>query len=392
VDEIEPPLPVAPQVWLSIEDTVPIEEGGPDARKGFNYQDEIAVGFLIQMLEDETLCRIHCETHDDLILVWSDQGSTALIAEYVQVKAGEPDKLWSVADLCRPKRAAGTSIFEISLGRDRHEETSRFRIVTLRPVVQALVPLTYICGASGRELDSEAMTALHGELNTRFPDAKSPKGNCCSYWLDHCRWDVRHDHQTVRKDNMRRLLQLSVEAGAPLLLEQLEVILDELLAWAKASGDAKWVPDKAKKIIARATIWPWWMAKLADIADGRAAASGGKLAGKLRAADLPEEMIGLAVELRRHYAAAVRTSRYMEPERIERLQGLVKSEAMSLRSRYVAGQIAINGVGFHALCLERLDGINAVRNSAVDDQSAFLKGCLYDIADRCLLRFDRPTP
>lgn len=391
MDEIEPSPPM-PQVWLSIEDIAPTEEGGPDARKGFNYQDEIAVGFLIQMLEDETLCRIHCETHDDLILVWSDQGSALPIAEYVQVKAGEPDKLWSVADLCRPKRAAGTSMFEISLGRDRHEEISRFRIVTLRPVVQALLPLTYLRGASGRELNSEAMTTLRDELDTRFPDAKSPKGNCCDYWLDHCRWDVRHDHQTVRKDNMRRLLQLSVEAGAPLLIEQLEVILDELLAWAKASGDAKWVPDRAKKIVARATVWAWWMAKLADIADGRAVASGGKLVAKLQAANLPDEMIGLAVELRRDYAAAVRTSRYMEPERIERLQSRVKSEAMSLRSRYVAGQIAADGVGFHTLCLERLHAVNAERDSTSDDQSAILLGCLYDIADRCLLRFDRPAP
>jgi hypothetical protein len=290
------------------------------------------------------------------------------------------------------ERTPGTSIFEISLGRDRHEETSRFRVVTLRPVVQALVPLTYVCGASGRELDSQAMKTLRGELDTRFPDARSPKGNCCDYWLEHCRWDVRHDLQTVRNDNIRRLTQLSIKAGAPLLLEQLQVILDELLAWAKASGTAKWVPDKAKKIIARATVWSWWMAKLANITNGRAAASGGKLAAKLQAADLPDEMISLAVELRRDYAAAVRTSRYMEPERIERLQSRVKSEAMSLRSRYVAGQIAVDGVGFHALCLERLDAVNAEREIAADDRSAFLKGCLYDIADRCLLRFDRPTP
>lgn len=258
-------------------------------------------------------------------------------------------------------------------------------------MVQALVPLTYACGSSGRELDRESMTALRGELDSRYPDAKSPKGNCCDYWLEHCRWDVRHDHQTVRKDNMRRLLQLSVQAGAPLLIEQLEVILDELRAWAKASGDAKWVPDKAKKIISRATIWEWWMAKLADIAVGRAAASGGKLAAKLLAAELPDEMIGLAVELRRDYAAAIRTSRYMEPNKVERLQGRVKSEVMSLRSQYVAGQIALDGLGFHALCLQRMDAINAERDGVTDDQSAFIKGCLYDIADRCLLRFEGPA-
>jgi Cap4 dsDNA endonuclease len=388
MNDVEPSPTTAQEVWPSIDDTTPSEEGGPNARKGFNYQDEIAVGFLIQMLEDENLCRIHCETHDDLILVWSQQHAAGDLAEYVQVKALEPDKLWSVADLCRPKSVAGTSIFEISLSRDRHKEIARFRVVTLRSVVQALVPLTFACGSAGREAGSEGIKALRGELDTRCPGAISPKGNCHDYWLEHCRWDVRHDQETVCNDNRRRLLQLSVKAGAPLLLEQLEVILDELRAWAKAAGDARWVPNKAKKIISRATMEAWWTARLAEIAEGRASASGGKLAAKLKAAALPDEVIGLAIELRRDYAAAVRTTRYMEPRDMEVLQGHVKSEAMSLRARHVAGQIALDGVAFHALCLERMDAINAARGIAAD---GFLKGCLYDIADRCLLRFERPA-
>lgn len=392
MDDVESSPPATPEVWPSIEDAAPSEEGGPDARKGFNYQDEIAAGFLIQMLEDETLCQVHCETHDDLILVWSPRHAPARLAEYIQVKAGEPNKLWSVADLCRAKSVAGTSIFEISLSRDRHKEISRFRILTLRPVVQALLPLTFACGSPGREPDSEGIRTLRGELDARCPGAKSPKGNCRDYWLEHCRWDVRHDHEAVCNDNRRRLLQLSVRAGAPLLFEQLEVILDELRAWAKAAGDAKWMPNKAKKIISRATMEAWWSARLAEITEGRTFASGGRLAAKLEAAALPDEMIRLAVELRRDYAAAIRTTRYMESEKIEALQGRVKSEAMSLRSRHVAGQIALDGVGFHALCLERMDSINAERGNAVDDSSAFLKGCLYDIADRCLLRFERPAP
>jgi hypothetical protein len=63
---------------------------------------------------------------------------------------------------------------------------------------------------------------------------------------------------------------------------------------------------------------------------------------------------------------------------------------MSLRARFVADQIDLDGVGFHSLCLERMDAVNAERDVGTEDRSAFLKGCMYDIADRCLLRFARP--
>ena len=89
---------------------------------------------------------------------------------------------------------------------------------------------------------------------------------------------------------------------------------------------------------------------------------------------------------------AARTSHYMEPTEREALQSRVKSEVMSLSARFVAGQLDIDGAGFHALCLERMDTVNAERAAGSEDKSAFLKGCMYDIADRCLLRFARRAP
>jgi len=42
-----PNPPTPPKVFSSVEDATPSEEGGPIARIGFNYQDEIAVGYLL---------------------------------------------------------------------------------------------------------------------------------------------------------------------------------------------------------------------------------------------------------------------------------------------------------------------------------------------------------
>lgn len=378
-------------VWPSVDDEPPEEQGGPTARAGFNYQDEIAAGLLIEMLETPELARVHCETHDDIVLVWSPVTAEIAVAEFVQVKSGEPDKLWSVADLCeRKKAAAGSSVFEKSLGRDKHREISRFRIVTVRPVVSALKILCHPCGSPGRNPGDATFNALHDQIAARFPSLKSPKGNGVLFWLENCVWEESHDEATVHRGNLLRLMKLGASEGFPLLPEIADALLLELLARAKAAGAAKWIPDRNKKIIHRTSLRMWWENRLRELADGAASVSGGKLAKKMKDAMLPGDLIKLATELRRGYAASLRTSQYMKAEEREPLQDRVKSEILSLRAGFAADQIDTDAPGFHALCVERMDTIN--RELGGDDRSAFLKGCMYDIADRCLLRFTRPSP
>jgi hypothetical protein len=380
-----------PHELLSVDEVKPAEEGGPVARSGFNYQDEIAVGFLIEMLQTPSLLKMHCETHDDIVLVRALDGSAMRLAEFVQVKASELNKLWSLADLCiRKTSKVGTSIFEISFARDKHLEQSRFRLVTLRPVVNNLKMLTFPCGASGRESNGERFVTLKSELDSRFPGLRSPKGNELAYWIMNCYLDVRHS-EAVRTDNLVRLIRLSSEEGRPLLPELADEPLDELRAWAKEAADAKWEPDRHKKIITREALRKWWEKRTCELIEGAATPSGGKLRQKMTEAELPAELVALAITMRRDYAVAARTSQYMEQEERERLQSRVKSEVMSLRARFAAGQLDLDSAAFHVLCLDRMDAVNAERPAGHEDRSAFLKGCMYDITDRCLLRFVRPT-
>lgn len=107
------------------------------------------------------------------------------------------------------------------------------------------------------------------------------------------------------------------------------------------------------------------------------------------ATSLGQDQVLMAVDLRREYSKVVRTSRYMEDSFSERMQFRVKSELASLRAQFVAGQVTSDPVAFHALCMERVKAINSERQAGTEDQSAFLIGCMYDIADRCLHQFAR---
>jgi Cap4 dsDNA endonuclease len=207
--------------WPSIDDHHPREEGGPTARSGLSYQDEIVVGIFLDMISDVSIKRVHCETHDDIVIVKSGVENAIDIVEYVQVKSNEPDSLWSVAALCAKGEE---SVCAKSLGRDQHQEAARFRIVTLRDVHSDLKPLTYPCYGPGRETDCDQFVALSAEIKSKLPGLQSAKGNSTDYWLEHCQWEVRHDEKTIRDGNIVRILRLAAAHGVLLLPEHAEAI------------------------------------------------------------------------------------------------------------------------------------------------------------------------
>jgi hypothetical protein len=376
------------QNWPSVDDQPPEEEGGPIARTGFSYQDEVTVAFFIEMLTNPKLLKIHCETHDDILLTWESENG--IRAEFVQVKGGEPDKLWSVADICQ-KPGNKQSIFEASLSRDKYKEESYFRIVTNRSVVSALNPITYELGSTGRSVGDKGYIELSESFKSYFPSFFSKKGNNFDFWLERCLWDVRHDKVSLSKINTLSLLKLSSKNKLPLLPEQCEVLLVELRQWAKTAGEAKWIPNRDLKIITRTQLQDWWCARETEIRDGALASGGGKLAQKLNEIHLSEESINLAIDMRLNYAAEVRTPKYMAEDETEKLQQVVKSRLMMLRTKYMAGLLPVNEIDFFLQCSELMEKLNECRPDGVQDQLAFLLGCMYDITDRCLHRFSRPS-
>ena len=193
----------------------------------------------------------------------------------------------------------------------------------------------------------------------------------------------------MKTHNKVRLFEIMQAAGRPPLSEHLDILLDELRMLVKTAGDAKWKPDKSRKILTREAFLTRWDACLAKLKDDASQPSGGKLTEKMNDASLTGTVVAMAIDMRLDYARTVRTSRYMQPDEADQLQGRVKSEVQTLSAKRAAGTLDLDGPAFHALCVERMDEINASLPAEQGDRSAFLKGCMYDIADRCLLRFDR---
>lgn len=375
--------------WPSIEDCVPDEQGGPVARAGFAYQDYIAAGLVFDMLEDPEIEQIHCETMDDVVIVRAGATGAPRIVEYVQVKTTKKDSLWSCSRLCGSANdEPGGSVFEKSLSRDRTQELSRFQLVTLQGVTSALRPLTYPRGHNARDLANVDMAALLTDIETRCPDAKSPKGACAKYWLTNLLWVEAAEKSSLRDTLIKRIATCSLEGGAQgLFADQAERVMEALLAWVREASDAKFIPDKDKKIIRRDELHDWWQAQLVKERDGLLVASGGKLRKKMSPDVASPDMLESALQLRRQYSEERRSPKYLEPSDVDKISLNVQTKLMVLRTRRFTGENAEPASEFHQRCQ---DAARSAAQSATGDnatQEAMALGCLYDIVDRCQLEF-----
>lgn len=371
----------------SIDELEPLEHGGQAARKGFNYQDHIAASFLIDMLEDKAILHIACETHDDIVAVRQENADEQRTVEFVQIKATADDQLWSISGLCsRDKSKPGTSIFEKSLLHDRASEASIFRLVTLRPAKTELSLLKLPRDHADRS-DPQKLSTLVEAIEKKCTGAKSHKGNGSQYWVQNCFWHERHDEKAVKNENITRLCRFLHAARTILQIDQVEALYEELLKKAKDAGDANWKQNPQAKRFDRLSLEAWLESRVNSIR--RENPAGGKLQEKLEAIKAPEDSILSAKELRRAFAAKFRTPRYQESNELLELVNEVQSEMHMARTKFWSGEIDITNSAFHGHCQQTACAIpeRIGLNPSVFKPLAL--GCMYDIADRCMLRFER---
>ena len=380
------------QTLLSVFDATPLDLGGIYARQGFAYQDDVAVKFYIEMLSDDNLLEVSCETHDDILLIWKSNGDQ--IAEFVQVKAEHPDQLWSVAKLCeRPKpatnsRAVGTSILEKNLARDQYIQPSWFRIVTCRQVHPDLEVLTRERGHEHRSLSYGPFKTLAEQVEAKIGEFKSKKGNGMLFWLTNACWDVIGESD-IGKLNQNALTEILYGIGEPCDPDTVRSIYSDLRTFAKETaefGVDRWKHKRVSRDQLLAKIKDWIQPY-----PGRGKTE--RLEKKLTDAGLDSTCRGVAKDQQRFYLRKKRTAPYLSTEKAEDIEHEVLDILHNLRSSLDSGALDESGIDFHERCLKAVGKISEVQEgSTATLPSGYLSGCMYEITARCRHRFTRLQP
>ncbi|MBK8932236.1 MAG: DUF4297 domain-containing protein [Chloroflexi bacterium] len=134
------------KVAQSIRDLQPLNIGGTVARAGFEFQDHVAVWFCLEMLVNNCLKEVWCETQDDITLIWQDNGSVEWV-EFVQVKIYRLTISGRSPNCANRRRVLKIRIKTVHpflkiLAQDRCRERCQFRVITSLNVNNDLEILT----------------------------------------------------------------------------------------------------------------------------------------------------------------------------------------------------------------------------------------------------------
>jgi hypothetical protein len=384
---------------ISIRDATPLETGGTDARKGFSFQDHVAVGFLLDLIEDADLQEVWCESQDDVTLLWD--GAEKYV-EFVQVKAIELNQLWSIAELTKKKKEQTKtghdrkpSILERSLDYDRYIESSRFRMVTTLRPNDDLKALENPLKSEQRKRHAVAISELKTRLKTKLPKLTSKNGNSTDYWVDHAIWDTRHDANYVQQANLLRLKRIVEATGEFLASDQVGELYAKLLATAKSAAEADWGDRGERRKFTKATFIKRFDEILVSVAHpSQANPAGTNLTRKLTEAKLLHE-VETAASLRRRYREAVLSPKYMSNPDRSIVEGEIEAALHRLRSGLDMGSLPDDGPEFHSTCLNAIARVRLeLENSShVKDipPDSWMIGFMYNLADRCPHRFRRAS-
>ena len=386
----------------SIHDNVaPLEMGGVIARDGFVFQDHVAVQFCLKMLSDETLRQVRCESQDDITLIWQDEHDEEI--EFVQVKGGTLNQLWSIAKLCeREKRSEkvsqqkdnslGSSIIEKSLANDRFLQGSRFRIVTRRDLNSDLQILKLPFSSPLRLSTNGDLEKLSSALTERIAEFKSPKGHGANFWVLKTLWEVEYDSEVLKRKNINSLRRFVENLGGYLPTSQEDALYDVLLKKVQDAACADWRIEPSAKQIESDNFLLWLKQHIQETQRTSPLTPGRKMQEKMEDVRLPEDYIESAHRALKLYRQETLQPKYLDTSSRELIEGEVSAILQDLRSDLDIGKLSSSGVEFHAACLSRLKELQASLPLEPKPTLSFLHGCMYFITGRCGHRFRRIEP
>lgn len=366
----------------SIHALEPLEQGGSVARKGFDFQDHVAVSFLVEMLHDPNLHAVWCETMDDITLIRAGN-----VVEFVQVKAHHLNQLWSRAKLIESIDGK-KSILEKSLEQDRGSETPIFRIVTSRPVNKELEVLTYPLDNQVRKLQKSEFRGLLKKIAAKVKSC-SVNNRGVAYWLCCTFWEFHDDTKAIQDRALHELERWLEGQNFQLLQDQRQKLYGFLLKWVYDAGNEPWKPYPEKKKILREKLLSRITLNVEEILAASLDNPAKTIKHKGERAKLTSSAIQAGIQKQRDYRKYYRKASYREKKCKNELELIKKANALLtlLKSQLDANILMENGPQFHAHCLEEL---SVLVNTDADLPVGFeyiLQGSMYEMASRCQHEF-----
>jgi len=381
----------------SYRDLAPLESGGVIARNGFEFQDHVAAGFYIDMLSDENLTEVWCESLDDITLIHVDENDE--VFEFIQVKNNKFDHLWSIAELCKQDskkeskkkiKKVNSSVFEKLFANEREEAKERclFRMVTAYEVNDDLKILKFPLNSPLRTSTNNDLDNLCTKIEKIIPNYKTPNRSGTTSCLSRTVWNVRHDEKSVEDANIHKLRKASPSFGVFLAEDQWDELYTKILRKVQDAGKAKWEVDPEAKRIKRQVLQTWIKEQASLAQHPSTGGTGNTLKEKMLKAGIPDDVIQNARERRIFYRNRILDPSYMDLSKREDIEMEVASNLQELVSDLDSGRLIDNGIEFHSRCLHRLNEIK-ISLEAQEIKLTSLHGCMYHLTDRCLHRFVR---
>ena len=366
------------------------DPSGRHARGGFEYQDHIGASYCLQMLGAATLREVWFESHDDITLLWQN-GDGRAHCEFVQVKF--VDKVWTLGGLTgRTKKTPGTSILEKSLAQNIYAEPCSFRLVTSRDACRELRCLRFPIGSAERTAaQPDIALALAAITDSYGTAAGAPATAAVSDWLTNCVWDEKESSlEGLEAVNILALEAVLDSLGIRLKPENRNRLYDLLMRKiSKASHKRPFATRQVFKIT-QTGLREWLHVSARELTNGPNPAD--KLGSKLSEAGVPDADIDAAKELKRLYNAERRDNDFCEPDDLKAMEAIILGKMNMLQRKQYNPATEEPPLAFFTTCLttavEQL-----TKRRFVDEDGELLidewvaQGYLYEIVDRCQLRF-----
>jgi len=331
------------------------------------------------------LAEVWCESHDDITLIWSNNGDFTV--ELVQVKAVDSASRWSPATLCyREGNKPGSSVLEQSMQRHQFPVTSKFRMVTFVDVSDDLSILKQPSNA--RQADK--LSALKSNINGRLPNVTSPKGTGSDHWVDSCIW-VKSDSESAIQDKNLHLLEAVLRRnGKELSPDHRFDLYQRLLMLVQKSSTDDLVMNPDAHIVTASRLRQYIFVHIGRMGYGGLTNVIEAVRNKMGRCGIPGDTIETAEELRIAYRTQLISARYFTDASLLAGEMAVTAILQELKAALDAGEIDESGTQFHSRCLQALSRVRQEWPDGLQMPSVdVLQGYMYERTGRCVHRFDR---